>query len=35
MEPYRQRCRAVRSQLIAGGREKLYILDIGREFSER
>jgi SAM-dependent methyltransferase len=35
IEPYQQRCRAVRSQLIAGGREKLYILDIGDEFSER
>jgi 2-polyprenyl-3-methyl-5-hydroxy-6-metoxy-1,4-benzoquinol methylase len=27
MEPYRQRGHAIRSQLIAGGREKLYILD--------
>jgi SAM-dependent methyltransferase len=27
MEPYRQRGHAIRSRLIAGGREKLYILD--------
>jgi len=27
MEPYHQRGHALRSQLIAGGREKLYILD--------
>ncbi len=35
MEPYRQRGHAIRSQLIAGGREKLYILEIGHEFYHR
>jgi SAM-dependent methyltransferase len=32
MERYRRRGHATRSQLIAGGREKLYILQIGHEF---
>jgi SAM-dependent methyltransferase len=35
MERYRQRGHAVRSLLVAGGREKLYILEIGHEFDQR
>jgi SAM-dependent methyltransferase len=33
MERYRRRGHAVRSKLIAGGREKLYILEIGDEIN--